>query len=94
MVVARKQLTATCLSLAAFVLHRGAYGQSVSVCPTAPSTTTVYVIQSVYISTYVQQNTTIAINDYLTLTVDNAPTNFDDVVVGTSTSTISSVPEA
>lgn len=42
----------------------------------------------IYINTYVDTNTTFAVNDYLTVTVENAPTSFDLLTVGTSKSTI------
>jgi hypothetical protein len=42
----------------------------------------------IYINTFVETNTTFAVNDYLTVTVENAPTSFDLLTVGTSKSTI------
>ena len=64
--------------------------KSVDVCTLVESVTKVYVIEPIYINTYVQQNTTFSVNDYLTITVDNAPTSFDSVVRGTSTTLITS----
>jgi hypothetical protein len=62
--------------------------RTVDVCNLIVTVTKVYIIEPVYINTYVQQNTTFAVNDHLTITVDNAPTSFDGVVKGTSTTLI------
>jgi hypothetical protein len=63
---------------------------TVDVCNLVDSVTKVYIIEPVYINTYVQQNTTFSVNDHLTITVDNAPPSFDGVVQGTSTTIITS----
>lgn len=79
---------ASCASLLAFSSGTEAYEQSTMVCISAQSPSTVYFVESIYVSTYVQQNTTFNVNNYLTLTVDNAPTSLDEIVVGTSTTII------
>jgi hypothetical protein len=59
--------------------------RTVDVCNLVETVTKVYIIEPFYINTYMQQSTTFAINDHLTITVGNAPTSFDVVVKGTST---------
>lgn len=64
--------------------------KSFDACNLVEGVTKVYVVEPVYINTYVHHNTTFSVNDYLTITVDNAPTSFDGVVRGTSTTLITS----
>lgn len=80
-----------CLALLASLLGARAYEQSAVVCTPAQSITSVHVVESIYVSTYVEQNTTFGVNNCLTRTVDNAPTTLDEIVIGTSTSIINSV---
>lgn len=89
--IASCYVTAQCLALASFFLEIRAYEHSIATCAPVQSGATVYVVESIYVSTYVQQNTTFGVNDYLTITVNDAPTTLDEVIVGTSTSIINSV---
>jgi hypothetical protein len=83
--VGKSHIAETGLAILASLIPR-AYEPSTIECPPAPKITTVYLVESIYVSTYVQQNTTFGLNNYLTLTVNNAPTTVDEIVVGTSTS--------
>jgi hypothetical protein len=87
----KSHIAETGLAILASLLDPRANEPSTIACPPAPSITTVYLVESIYVSTYVQQNTTFGLNNYLTLTVTNAPTTVDETVVGTSTSVINSV---
>jgi hypothetical protein len=64
--------------------------RTVDACNLVETFTKIYIIEPVHVNTYMQENTTFAINDHLTITVDNAPTSFDGVVKGTSTTLITS----
>jgi hypothetical protein len=62
-------------------------------CASALGLRTILVVESIYVSTYVQQNTTFAVNDHLTLTIDNAPTTVDEVVTAISTNIFTVEPQ-
>lgn len=83
----------TWLPLVALIVSAQAQadGESASTCISAGSVTTIHVVEAIYVSTFVQQNTTFSIYDYLTLTVDSAPTALGEVVTRTTTTVISSV---
>ena len=65
-----------------------------NLCPFVPianaSIITMVYIHPIYVNTFVDQNTTFAVNDGLTITVEDAPTSLDLITSGTSTS-ISSI---
>ena len=54
-------------------------------CDVVEVVTKVIVAQPIYINTFAAENTSFAVNRYLTLTVNDAPTSFDEVVTGMST---------
>lgn len=78
-----------CLAMAVQPLIRD-YSTTIDVCNVVKSVTKVYIIEPIYINTYVQHNTTFAVNDYLTITVEDAPTSFDGIVKGTTTTQMTS----
>lgn len=47
--------------------------------------TKVVSIEPVYINTYVHENTTLAVNDYFSVTITDAPTSLDAVLTGSTT---------
>jgi hypothetical protein len=79
------QWRATSLAFLTFNQFVPAYQQSTEACTPPIGVATVYVVASVYVSTYIVQNTTFSVNDHLTVTVNNAPTTLHDILVGTST---------
>ena len=79
------QWRGTCLSVLMFGQFAPAYQQSIEACTPSIGVAAVYVLESVYVSTYIGLNGTFSINDHLTVTINNAPTTLDDIIVGTST---------
>ena len=59
-----------------------------TICQAQLYITKVVVVEPISVNTFVTQNTSFAVNNYLTLTVDNAPTNLNFVTTGTTTRSV------
>lgn len=82
-------LLSTCIAIA---IQRTSpdLARTIDDCTLIEVVTKVYIVEPIYINTFVETNTTFTVNDHLTITVDNAPTSFNGIVHGTSTSLITS----
>lgn len=70
------------------ILAHGA--QRRNICPAKQAVTKVIYLESFYINTFVQQNTTFNINKNIAVTITNAPTILDLVLIGSATRWITS----